>query len=110
MDASYVRAKASVDRVLKAKGQPISVVVTNDAGVSRTFKTVGAVFGIEAKFVDGTNILVTDKRLLMSAVGITAPLGPNTQIVIGKVIHTVIDPAPFAPAGDVLFFQPILRA
>ena len=110
MDASYVRARASVDRVLKAKGQTVSVVVTNDAGVSRTFKVPGAVFDIELKYVDGTNILKGDKRLLLSAVGITSPIDTTTRITIGAVKHAVVDPGPFAPAGDVIFYSAIVRS
>ncbi|MDO8742045.1 MAG: hypothetical protein Q7J45_00710 [bacterium] len=82
----------------------------NAAGVLKVFKVPAAVFDIELKLVDGKTIEVGDKKLLMSAVGITAPVGPLTEIEIGKVVHTVVDPGAFAPAGDVLFYEAIIRS
>lgn len=109
MHPSYVRAIATVDRVLKSKGQTV-IVRTKTATGLRVSKVPAAVFDIELKLVDGKTIEVGDKKLLMSAVGLSAPVGPLTEIEIGKVVHTVIDPGAFAPAGDVLFYDAIIRS
>lgn len=110
MNPTYAAAKQTADRILKSKGQPVSVLVINDAGVSRTMKTVAAVFDIEIKYADGKTIFVGDKRLIMSAVGLSAPVDTTSRITIGGVPHAVIDAGPFAPAGDVLFYKSIVRA
>lgn len=110
MIEQYQEAMQQVDEAAREQGQPVVVEVTTAAGVKRTFKTHALVFDIELKYVDGTNIKVADKRLLMSAVGVKELVKAGARIVIGGVRHAVIDAAPFAPGGDVLFYKSIVRA
>lgn len=110
MDESYARAKATADRVIRAKGQSVSVVVSNANGFTRTFKTFGAVFGVDMRYVDKTNVLATDKRILLSAVGISGPIDSTSRLIIGGVKHAVVHCEPFAPGGDTLFFNVFVRS
>ena len=98
MDAAYVRAKATVDRVLRAKGQPLSIVVGG-----KTQRTFGAPLSYNIKDVDGTNIRRGDKRILMSAVGITGDVKGGI-LTVGGVPHTIIESEPFAAGGLITHF------
>ena len=109
------------DSLLKEFGQPVTIrhtvpgeydpeiggassVTTNSVGV-------GAVFDYGSKLVDGTLILIGDKQLLLSPVGVGVPV-PGDLVIIDAGINagtwSIVPPVKTtAPAGVEVGQSPI---
>lgn len=74
---------------------------TGETSVTTTEHSVtAAIFDYPQKFVDGTLILVGDKRALASSVGLTVDPAPgNTFTDAGGAVHQVINAKNLSPAG-----------
>ena len=107
--AFYNAMQTVADRQLTDKGAPITFTrtttgvydpTTGVAAVILTDYTVNAaVFGFPDKNVNGTNILVGDKRVLISTKGTSYAPAPNDYLFIEGVKHSIIDIKTLAPAG-----------
>ena len=71
---------------------------------------VGALFDWGSKEIDGTLIVHGDKKLLLSATGITAPK-INDTVTLGSTVYTIKAPlVELNPAGTVVMYTCNLRA
>lgn len=121
----YTRMQATANRLLKGKGQVITLTrqtsgaydpATGAATVTTTTQNgYGAIFDYGNKNIDGTLIKQGDKQLLLSAVNaagtaLTAP-ALNDTVTIGGVVYTFVQPLKtIAPAGTTVLFDCNLRA
>jgi hypothetical protein len=117
--------RAAADRLLKGKGQVVKLYrnttgTYNPAtgGVANTTtmqEGYGAVIDWDARQIDGTLILATDKRLLLSALNaagatLTAPALGDT-VTIGGVVYTLVAPLKtVSPGGTSVLYDCNLRA
>jgi hypothetical protein len=120
----YERIQATVNKMLKGKGQAITITrqssgtydpATGTATVTTSTQTGwGAVFDYGTKQIDGTLIKAGDKQLLLSALNaagtlLTAP-ELNDTVTIGGVIYTLVQPLKtLSPAGTIVMFECNLR-
>ena len=117
----YARLQATANRLLKGKGQSITLTkitagTYNPAtggftGASTSTQTAyGAVFDYGTKQIDGTLIKAGDKQILLSAfktsgAALTAPVLGDT-VTIGGVSFTLVEPLKEVnPAGTVVMYE-----
>ena len=118
MAFDYAGMAATANELFAEFGQAVTItrrtsgayaVATGIATVtSSTQRGTGAVFDWQNRDIDGTLIRTGDKRLILSAVGITAPAVDDT-VTIGGTVYTVKVVKPLAPAGTVVMYELNLR-
>ena len=120
----YARLQATSNRLLKGKGQPVTLTHTvpgtydpATGGITNTTTTqtaYGAIFDYGTKQIDGTLIKAGDKQLLLSAfktdgAALTAPVLGDT-VSIGGVVYTLVEPLKEVnPAGTVVMYEVNMR-
>lgn len=114
----YDNMKKTATRLLTKFGQQVTLSrhvagaydpSTGSAVVTVTDQSgIGAVFDYGSKDIDGMLILSGDKKLLLSATGITAPQVDDT-VTIGAIIYTVKGIKVEAPAGTPVLFECTIR-
>jgi hypothetical protein len=119
----YAKMQATANRLLKGKGQSITLsrqtagaynVATGTAAVTVTTQTAyGAMFEYGDKNIDGVLIQEGDKQLLLSALNSagTALVAPalNDTVTINTVVYTVVRIKPLSPAGTTVLFDCNIR-
>jgi len=110
----YTQARASAGKALTQYGQAMTLTKktaaayspsTGSAGVTETdYNCIGAVFDYVQAMIDGTSIKTGDKRVLLSADGLTVTPDVGDAILIGTEIHSVVNANPLAPAGVVVIW------
>ena len=118
MSDFYDEAEAVAEELLEEFGQAVTIAhvtsgeydietgtVTKSSATENGFGVVG---NYTNSSIDGTLILRGDKRLLLSADGVTEPK-PQDLVGINGVTHTVINCEPLSPAGTVLIYKCQLR-
>ncbi len=118
MAFDYSKTATSTDRILTKFGQEVTITrrtagtYDTSTGVSAVTETtqsgIGAIFDWQNRDVDGTTIKTGDRRLLLSAVDITAPV-VNDTVTVGSVVFTVMQVKPLAPSGTVVLYEINLR-
>lgn len=68
----------------------------------------GVVFDYDARRIDGTQVAVGDKQLILSSIGITAPQ-VGDEVTVGSTVYTITAIKPLAPAGEVVIYEANLR-
>jgi len=126
MSDFYSRMAATANRMLKRRGQTITVSHTTDgtydpttgqiSGAVTTTQTVaGIMIEWDARQIDGTLIKVGDRRLLLSPLNtsgaaLTAPVLGDTVTDAASVIYTLVAPLKtMAPAGTAILYDCNLR-
>jgi hypothetical protein len=72
---------------------------TGAATVTTSVQTgIGAVFDYGTRDIDGTLVKQGDKKLLLSAIGITAPVVDDT-VTVNSVVYTITHIKTLSPAG-----------
>lgn len=115
MTAFYDELAEVADELLAEYGQACQLgVVTTGAydpetgGASTSsayYQVTAALFDYPQKFIDGTMILMGDKRALVSPVGLTAEPKPgHTLTDAAGAVFTVINAKATAPAGTVVLW------
>lgn len=69
-------------------------------------KLLGDALGLG--LIDGTVIHASDRREMMAAEGVTPT--PADRLVIGDTSYAIVRAEPYAPGGQALYFDLILRA
>lgn len=121
----YAKMRATADRILRGKGQAITLTRQSSGTYSPSSGTAtvtttttqsgyGAVFEYIDRNIDGTLIKAGDKQLLLSAVNsagtaLTSPV-LNDTVTIGGTAYTITRIKPLSPAGTTCLFECNLRA
>ena len=123
--AFYDRMQKTSNRLLISKGQAVTLKHTvvgtyvPGEGVTNTVTTqygTGAVTEWDSRQVDGTLIMIGDKRLLLSPLNtsgaaLTAPvLGDTVTDAAGKVYTLTAPLETLSPAGTVILYTCNMRA
>ena len=107
----YNEMQAMAARQLSTKGAPLMLTrstagaynpATGAAAVALTISAsigVGAAFDFPAVNAPGSDILRGDKKILVSATGLSFAPQPGDYLTIGGVQHSVINVKTLAPAG-----------
>lgn len=111
----YPLLRATAETLLAEKGQEVTITTRTSGSYSTSTGTAAqttatttanaAVFDYPLKDVDGTRILRGDKRVLLSAEGLTVVPDTTDRVTIGGVVHHVIDVQVVAPAGDAVLYK-----
>jgi hypothetical protein len=120
----YARIQATANRLLKGKGQPVTLThvvpgtynpATGSVANATTTQTgTGAMVEWDSRQIDGTLIRATDKRLLLSPLNtagaaLTAPVLGDT-VSIGGVVYTLVEPLKtVGPAGITVIYEANIR-
>lgn len=116
----YPAKRDMSDRLLTKFGQAVAVRRTSSTGpewdptvTTADYTTLAAILDYNSRQIDGTNILVTDRRALvaagpLTALGITS-IAPPDSIVVGGVAVPVVRVMPLNPAGVVVMYDCQLR-
>lgn len=112
--AFYAGLRGTAARLLGDKGQQMTLkqrasgtyTPGSDVTVTETDHTVtGAVFPYAAVVIDGTRIKVGDKKVLLSAEGMTVEPDQDDRLLIGSVWHQIIAVKPVNPGGTVVVYE-----
>jgi hypothetical protein len=123
MAFDYAETAADVDELLAEFGQ--SVTLTTRTGgtyntatgtntpTTATQTVTGVVLEWNQRNIDGSLVLVGDKRLLLSPVttagaALTAPAA-NDTVTIGSAVYTIVRVVPLNPAGTVVMYECNIR-
>ena len=119
MAFDYSKSAATTDKMLTKFGQTVTItrrtagtynVSTGVATPTETTQTgTGAMLEWADNLINGTLIKSGDRRLLLSAVGITSPVLGDTVTADGTVYTIVAPLKPFSPAGTVVMYEINLR-
>lgn len=115
MTAFYDNLQLTAQTLLADKGQACTLTVvtpgTYDPATSTStptttnYSVTAAVFDYPVAMIDGSRILRGDKKVLMSAYGLTAvPKPDHTFTDAASVVYTVIDAKATAPGGTVVLW------
>ena len=118
MSFDYGALATSAQLVIADFGQPVTIStdtlpvydpVTGTATTTQLDETsVGVITSFESKDVNNTSILQSDKKLILSAIGITQ-IKSNSSVVIGTEQYSVISISKVAPAGVTVIYELQLR-
>ena len=110
--AFYTGLRATADRLLQGKGQAMTLTKRTPGAYSDTTATAtvttathactAAEFDYPRIFIDGTMIQQGDRKVVMSAEGLTVSPEPDDTVTSGSTTKTVISAKPIAPAGIVV--------
>lgn len=110
---NYARPVATAKRLIKRFGQEVTLHVATTGGadpwnpsvVSETnFKLQAAVMSFNKDEIDGTLIMKTDKKLIVSTEGATITPSTAHTITIGGVEHSVQSVDELNPGGTVVYW------
>lgn len=116
----YLESRDDADELISEFGQVVSVRRTSTTGpahdptiTTADYTTLAAVLDYNSRQIDGTNILITDRRALiaagpLAALGITS-IAPPDSIVVGGIAVPVVRVMPLNPAGVVVMYDCQLR-
>lgn len=106
----YAEDKADADELIAEFGQEGKVLkytkTGSDYNPTITFPEHDCIFAVleyENREVDGTRVLVTDKKVLLAKGDLSFDPSKDDKLKIGGVDHTIIRSDPFAPGGTTLF-------
>lgn len=108
----YTGLRSTAARMLGDRGQVMTLrkrtpgaysPSAGSATVTATdYSATGAAFDFAALLIDGTNIQRGDKKVLLSAEGLTVEPDAGDMLVIAGTVYNVVAVQPVAPAGTVV--------
>lgn len=111
----YTDLRATAHGLLTDKGATLTLVkrtsgdyapATGTAAVTSTnYSITAAVFDYPAKMIDGTMIQQGDKKVLVSAQGLTVDPDVDDAVTIASVDHTVVRARKISPAGEIVIWE-----
>jgi hypothetical protein len=111
----YGRSKATADRliarfgqaaVLRRPGAPSGPVYDPTPGEPTDYACTIVVLAYDNREIDGTRILSTDKKVLLSKGSLAIEPALSDKLVIGGTEHAIVDPIqPLSPGGVVVLYQ-----
>lgn len=114
----YSRSEATAQRLIKRFGRDVSLIIATDIGgdpwnaiqttKAQTLKAVS--MGYSNNEIDGTLILKTDIRLIISTEGADIAPTIDHKVNIDGVEHSIVSVMPLSPAGRVVYWKAQLRA
>jgi hypothetical protein len=110
---NYARSQATADRLIKRFGQtgtlrrPTSTGpgYNPTAGEPEDHSCTFVVEDYTNREIDGARILATDKKVLLSKVGLAIEPATSDKLVVAGAEHHIIRIAPLSPAGTVVFYE-----
>jgi len=116
----YSQLRATAAALLGDKGQVMTLTKSvrssydpatgNAAQTSApTYPVTGAVFDVAARDIDGTLIKAGDRRVILSALGLTVEPTSVDTLTIGAVVHSIVQALPINPAGVVVAWKLVIR-
>ena len=119
MSFDYTEIAATAHEILAEFGQSVTIthygesVYDSDTGKATRSETTEAGTAVELEYesrdIDGALILRGDKRLLLSAVGIAAPVAGDS-VTIGGSVYAVMNVKPLSPGGVAVLYEVQARA
>ena len=108
-DADELIAEFGQDGVLRRR---VTTGPTYDPteGASVDHAVIFVVLGFSNYEVDGTRILATDKKVYLAAGSLSVEPRLDDLLVIGGVVHRIIQVKPLAPSGTVVLWELQVRA
>ena len=109
----YAKSAATADRLITRFGQAATLirqVQISGPDYDPTFAKQSrdctiAVLDYENREIDGTRIQAGDKKVLVSAVGLSPEPSTVDRIDIGDEEHAIISVKPLSPAGTPVFYE-----
>lgn len=112
MTFDYATSKATADRLIERFGQAVTLKRPTNTGTSYNPTVSWAshagravVLNYDNRDVDGTRVLATDKRVMLSKASLSIEPGPQDRLVIGGVEHGIVSVMPLAPGGTTLLYE-----
>jgi hypothetical protein len=110
----YTDLRATAAALLTDKGQSMTLTkrtsgtydpATGAATVTEaTYSVTGAVFDFPAAVIDGTLIQQGDKKVLVSALGLSVEPDVDDSLTIGGTAHQIVQVKKLSPAGTTVLW------
>ena len=109
----YAKSAATADRLIKRFGQAATLIRQVHIGgpdydptfAKQSRDCTVAVLEYENREIDGSRIQTGDKKVLVSAVGLSPEPSTADRIDIGGEEHAVVSVKPLSPAGTAVFYE-----
>ena len=109
----YAKSAATADRLITRFGQAATLIRQVQIGGTDWNPTLAdqsrdctiAVLDYENREIDGTRIQTGDKKVLVSAVGLSPEPTTVDRIAISGEEHSVMSVKPLSPAGTVVLYE-----
>lgn len=112
MTFNYARPQATADRLIQRYGQAISLKKYSSTGdawnptrTATTTSLYAAVLDYNQSEIDGTLILIDDKRVYISAKDNVSDPAKGDVLVFGGRDHAIINLNTFQPAGIIVYYE-----
>lgn len=116
---NYARAASTAKRLISRFGQDVTLhVLSGGSGdpwnpqgpIETTYTLKAAVMDYKSMEVDGTLILATDKKVIVSTEGVVEKPSPSHSLTIGGVSHAIVNVAELNPGGAVVYYTLQVRS
>jgi len=108
----YSRPRATAERLIKRYGQREQLRRSTRSGPefnpivsTADYACRIVVLSYEDKQIDGTRIKASDKLVYLSTEDMTIEPAEFDALVIGGVVHEIVNVKPLSPAGVVVFWE-----
>lgn len=112
----YTRPRATADRMLARFGQTGALRRETRSGPAYdpeiSTEDHACTFAVEdyrAQEIDGSRVLVTDKRAILKAGGLAIVPTTSDKLVVAGVAHSIVRVETLAPGGTTLLWQLQIR-
>lgn len=108
----YTRSVATADRLIAKFGQAGTLrrststgpAYNPTAGVPADHPCTFVVDAFKNNEVDGSRVLASDKKILLAKDGPAIEPSASDKLLIGGVVHTIVNVEPLAPGGVVVMW------
>lgn len=111
----YTDLRSTAAALLTDKGQSLTLTKRTSGAYSAstglstvteaTYTVTGAVFDFPQSIIDGTLIQQGDKKVLISALGLTVDPDVDDSLTIATIAHQIVNVKKISPAGITVIWQ-----
>jgi hypothetical protein len=113
----YAEAKADADEMIAEFGQtgklrrPTTTGPAYDPteGSPSDKACTFVVLGYTNREIDGSRVLASDKKVLLAKGSLAIEPTTSDKLLIGGVVHSIVDVSPLSPGGTVVFYEMQVR-
>lgn len=118
MTFDYARSRATAERLLarfgqagalREPGEPTGPAYNPTPGEPTYHPCTCVVLEYDLREVDGSSVLATDRKVLISTEGLAVEPSTERSLLLGGTEHAIISVRPLSPAGTVLLWEAQIR-
>lgn len=117
MAFDYIKTRGTAEKLIENFGQDATLTQYANSGTSYNPTRTGTdhtcrlvVTEYANRDIDGTLVLRTDRKAIISTAGLTVTPSKADTLTIGGVVHQIVEIMPLEPGGIVVIWEAQIRA